>query len=133
MAQQVGMKLLLPVVLSLLSSPLLAEDGDRSDAYDAMLSCSAFHAIEGSKLQGDAAEAQRALAYDFAEVAATLAPDGTEETANADLKSVLETFQKKLDTGDVRKMAEDWTALESACRELYPIRKAIGKALTVAD
>jgi hypothetical protein len=27
-----------------------------------------------------------------------------------------------LDTGDVRQMAEDWTTLESACRELYPIR-----------
>jgi hypothetical protein len=120
--------LILPALLILFAAPLSADDSERSDAYDAMLSCSAFHTIESSKLQGDAAEAQRAMAYDFAEVAAPLAPDGKESTADADLKTMLESHRQKLDTGDVRAMAEDWTALESACAELYPVRKAIGKA-----
>lgn len=123
------MKQFLPVLFALIAVPVSADDSERSDAYDAMLGCAAFHTIESSKLQGDAAEAQRAMAYDFAEVAAPLAPDGKESTADADLKALLESYRQKLDTGDVREMAEDWTALESACAELYPVRKAIGKAL----
>lgn len=122
------MKLLLPAALVLIAAPLLAQDDDRSDAYAAMLGCSAFHTIESTKLQGDAAEAQRAMAYDFAKVAVALAPDGKEETADADLKATLESHQKKLDTGDVREMAEGWTALESACRELYPARDKLVEA-----
>jgi hypothetical protein len=127
-AQKGGMKLLLPAALLLLASPLLAQDDDRGDAYASMLGCSAFHTIESSTLQGDAAEAQRALAYDFAKVAVALAPDGQEETADSDLKFTLESYQKKLDTGDVREVAEGWTALESACRELYPARDKLVEA-----
>jgi hypothetical protein len=126
--QKGGMKLLLPAALLLFTPPLLAQDDDRGDAYASMLGCSAFHTIESSKLQGDAAEAQRALAYDFAKVAVALAPDGQEETADSDLKFTLESYQKKLDTGDVREVAEGWTALESACRELYPARDKLVEA-----
>jgi hypothetical protein len=128
LVQKGRMKLLLSATLLLLASPLLAQDDDRGDAYASMLGCSAFHTIESSKLQGDAAEAQRALAYDFAKVAVALAPDGQQETADADLKATLESYQKKLDTGNVREAAEGWTALESACRELYPARDKLVEA-----
>lgn len=127
------MKFILPISLMLSASPLFAEDGDRADAYDAMLGCAAFHTIESSKLEGDAASAQRALAYDFAEVAAKLAPDGKVATANDDLTKFLASYREKLDTGDVREVAEDWTALESACREIYPLRQSIGKVVDMTE
>lgn len=132
--------IVLPFVLisAALSVPLCAswagEDGDeRSDAYDAMLGCAAFHTIESTREAGDASEAQLAIAYDFAEVAASLAPDGQIATANADLEARLAEYRQDLDTGDVREMAEEWTTMESACREIYPLRGAIGKALLKAE
>lgn len=126
--------LAITVPLALLGAPLSGldaedEDSARSDAYDAMLGCAAFHTIESTSSSGDAAAAQKAVAYDFAGVAARLAPDGRTETANADLEKRLTDYRAKLDTGDVREMAEEWTALDSACRELYPVRDAVVKAL----
>jgi hypothetical protein len=96
-----------------------------------MLSCAAFHTIEASRSDGDAAEALQAVAYDFAETAVRFAPDGTVETANADLGKLLSEFREKLDTGDVREVAEGWTSLESACRRLYPVRDELGKDAAV--
>ena len=123
----------LPLIL-MSTAPLLAQDSERSEAYDAMLGCAAFHTIEASRaVQTDAADAQLAIAYDFAEVAAGLFPDGLVITANNDLKQRLIDYRTKLDTGDVREVAEDWTTLESACRELYPLRGAIGKALGTTE
>lgn len=124
----------LPLMLALIAAPLVAQDqSERSDAYDAMLGCAAFHTIESTRAGSDAAEAQLAIAYDFAEVAAGLAPDGQVATANADLETRLTKYRKDLDTGDVREMAEEWTIMESACRELYPLRGAIGRALVITE
>jgi hypothetical protein len=122
--------LIFALTIALLSASITAEDGsERSEAYDAMLGCAAFHTIESTTSKGDAAEAQLAIAYDFAASAAELAPDGQTATANADLEKRLAEYRSELDTGDVREMAEEWTAMESACREIYPLRAAIGKAL----
>ena len=96
--------LAITVPLALLGAPLSGldaedEDSARSDAYDAMLGCAAFHTIESTSSSGDAAAAQKAVAYDFAGVAARLAPDGRTETANADLEKRLTDYRAKLDTG----------------------------------
>lgn len=116
------------MILSLLfASALFANDADRQDAYEAMLSCAAFHTIEATRVEKEAFEAQQATAYDFAQVAAMIAPDGKIETANSDLEERLKIYRQKLDSGDIRQMAEDWVALESACRELHPLKAAIAK------
>ena len=109
--------------------PSAAATGDpnRQDNYETMLSCAAFHTIEATRVDGNAAEALQAVAYDFAKSTIRFAPDGNVETANTDLEKLLGVFREKLDTGDVREMAEDWTALESACRRLYPVRDELGK------
>jgi hypothetical protein len=124
------------MILSLLLTAALAnapasDDPNRQDNYETMLSCAAFHTIEATRPESDAAEAQQAVAYDFAKSAVRFAPDGTVETANADLEKLLATFREKLDTGDVREVAEGWTALESACRRLYPVRDELGADVAV--
>ncbi len=106
----------------ILAAALVADDAERQSNYDAMLSCSAFHTIEATRADVDGAEAQQAVAVDFAKTAVALSTDQKIATVNADLATVLAKFREELDTGDVRQMAEDWTTLESACRELYPIR-----------
>ena len=106
----------------ILAAALVAVDAERQSNYDAMLSCSAFHTIEATRADADGAEAQQAVAIDFAKTAVALSADQKIATVNADLETVLAKFREELDTGDVRQMAEDWTTLESACRELYPIR-----------
>jgi hypothetical protein len=113
-------------ILALLAASPPADDSERAEAYDAMLGCAAFHTIESSAKKGDEAEAQLAIAYDFAGVAAKLSPDGQSVTANADLEMRLTEYRAALDSGDVRDIAEDWTNLESACRELYPVRNFVG-------
>lgn len=123
--------MILPLILAAALSTTQAtnvakDDPNRQDNYETMLSCAAFHTIESTRSEGAAAEALQAVGYDFATSAIRFAPDGTVETANADLEKLLATFREKLDTGDVREMAEDWTALESACRYLYPARDELG-------
>ena len=116
------------ILAAALSTPTaVTDDPYRQENYETMLSCAAFHTIEATRAQGDAAESQQAVAYDFAKTAVRFAPDGTVETANADLEKLLSEFREKLDTGDVREVAEGWTALESACRRLHPIRDELGK------
>ena len=124
------------MILSLLLSAALvnapaSDDPNRQDSYETMLSCAAFHTIEATRAVGDAAESRQAVAYDFAASAVRFAPDGTVETANADLESLLATFREKLDTGDVREVAEGWTSLESACRRLHPLRDQLDKDTAV--
>ena len=115
------------ILAAALSTPAVATDApNRQDNYETMLSCAAFHTIEATRSEGDAAESQQAVAYDFAKTAVRFSPDGTVETANADLEKLLATFREKLDTGDVREVAEGWTSLESACRRLYPVRDELG-------
>jgi hypothetical protein len=120
--------MIIPLILAAaLSATPPTDDPDRQDNYETMLSCAAFHAIEATRADDGAAEAQQAVAYDFAASAVRFTPDGKVETANADLEKLLSVFREKLDTGDVREMAEDWTALGSACRRLYPARDELGK------
>ena len=114
------------ILAAALSSIAATDDPNRQDNYETMLSCAAFHTIEASRSEGDAAESQQAVAYDYATSAVRFAPDGTVVTANADLEKLLATFREKLDTGDVREVAEGWTSLESACRRLYPVRDELG-------
>ncbi len=123
-----------PLLLACAAAPLAAEEqGEREEVYDAMISCAAFHTIESTYVTGNAAEAQLAVAYDFAETATALAPDGLAATANLALEAKLAQYRKQLDEGDVREMAEDWTALESACREIYPLLDAIGRSTKLDD
>jgi hypothetical protein len=121
-AQKGGMKMLkLPLLaaLSLLAIPAQADDDERQEIYSSLLSCSAFHTIEATKSSGDASAAQTATAYDYANAATVFAADGKSATVDAELKNLLENFKQKLDTGEPRAMAEQWTALESACQELH--------------
>ncbi|MFM2409589.1 MAG: hypothetical protein RL481_417 [Pseudomonadota bacterium] len=97
-------------------------DANRQEIYQSFLSCAAFHTIEASKMDGTAVDAQKALAVDHAEAAAVYASDGKAETTNVDLQRTLDDFKGKLETGDPRDMAEQWTGLESACAELYSIK-----------
>ena len=111
------------ILAAALATPAaVTDDPNRQENYETMLSCAAFHTIEATRVGGDAGESQQAVAYDFATSAIRFAPDSKVETANADLESLLATFREKLDTGDVREVAEGWTSLESACRRLYPVR-----------
>ena len=114
------------ILAAALSATAALDDPNHQENYETMLSCAAFHTIEATRSEGDAAEAQQAVAYDFATTAVRFAPDETVETANADLEKLLATFREKLDTGDVREVAEGWTSLESACRRLYPVRDELG-------
>jgi hypothetical protein len=111
--------------------PTALDDPDRQENYETMLSCAAFHTIEATRVKGNAAESQQAVAYDFARSAVRFTPDGAVETANADLEKLLAIFREKLDTGDVREMAESWTALERACRRLYPVRDQLDQDAAV--
>ena len=119
------------ILAAALSTSAITDDPNRQDNYETMQSCAAFHTIESSRSEGDAAEALQAVAYDFAKSSVRFAPDGTVETANADLEKLLATFREKLDTGDVREVAEGWTSLESACRRLYPVRDELGQDAAV--
>jgi hypothetical protein len=124
--QRSGMKYA-ALALILIPSPVLAEDSNQQEDYESLLSCAAFYTIEATKTQGDASEAKQATAYDFAETAAKLAPDSSVATANADLGILLKSFREKLDTGDVRAVAEGWTALESGCKELHRVKDQLVK------
>ena len=115
------------ILAAALSTSVAIDDAERAGDYKSLLSCAAFHTIEATRSEGDAAESQQAVAYDFATSAIRFAPDGTVETANADLEKLLVTFREKLDTGDVREVAQGWTSLESACRRLYPVRYELDK------
>jgi hypothetical protein len=115
------------LALSLFAAPLFAEDTNRQEDYNSLLSCAAFYTIEATKVKGDASEANQATAYDFAGAAAKLAPDGSVATANADLAVLLKSFREKLDKGEVRAMAEAWTTLESGCRDLHRVKDRLVK------
>ncbi len=111
-----------PVLLSLLfliTAPAQATDEDRQEIYSSLLSCAAFHTIEATRTQGDAAAAQAATAYDYAVAAESFVADRKRTTVDAELKTLLADYKTKLDTGEPRAMAEQWTALEAACRELH--------------
>ena len=67
----------------------------------------------------------RLAARDFLDVAAALARAKSLGTvAEADLKQLQTDYARHLREGEAKAMAEQWTALDLACRELYP---ALGK------
>jgi hypothetical protein len=113
---------------ALIAIPASADDQDRDEFYKSMLSCAAFHTIEASKSTGSAVDAQQALAVEFAQAAVHFASDGKLETADADLKTLLDDFQNKLDTGNPREMAEQWTNTEFACSDLYAAKDGLVRA-----
>ena len=101
--------------------PLSAEQED----YNALLSCAAFHAVEAERGASSNREAQLAASRDFLDVAAALASAKSLGTvAEADLKQLQTDYARHLGEGEAKAMAEQWTALDLACRELYP---ALGK------
>jgi hypothetical protein len=95
------------------------DDSDREEIYGALLQCAAFHTIEAKRAVGDASAAQQATAVDYATIATLFVADGKVETVDSDLGAMLEDYREKLDGGDPRAMAEQWTALETACEELH--------------
>jgi hypothetical protein len=113
------LKLSVTVALALIAVPAQADEDERQEIYSSLLHCAAFHTIEATKTSGDASAAQTATAYDYANAATVFAADGKSATVDAELKALLASFKQKLDTGEPREMAEQWTALESACQELH--------------
>ena len=107
------------------------EDSDRQEIYIALLQCAAFHTIEAKRAdgaahaEGDGIAAQQAVAVDYAEAATLFAVDGMRQTTDADLAAMLTDFSQKLESGEPRAMAEQWTALESACSELHQAKGAL--------
>jgi hypothetical protein len=125
-AQKGGMKAIALVAAIVLSPvPAVADEAERQEIYSSFLHCAAFHTIESTKTSGDAAAAQQASAYDYANAATVFAADGRADTVDAELKTLLTSFKEKLDTGAPREMAEQWTALESACRDLHQAKDAL--------
>lgn len=104
---------------------LLAQPAD-AETYDALLRCAAFHTIEGERLDRDEGEAagdsQKAVAADFAATArATLSDDNDANAVETDLGQRKAEYLETLAAGELRDTAKQWTALELACKELYPM------------
>ena len=117
--------LILPFLLLFLSAD--------AETYDSLLRCAAFHTIEGERLVRDegaaAGDAQLALARDFSATAtAMLSDDNDTNAVETDLAQRKAEYLDKLVSGDVKVVAEQWTALELACKELYPMLSAINSS-----
>jgi hypothetical protein len=96
------------------------------ETYDALLRCAAFHTIESERLarnEGIAAgDAQKAVAADFAAAARAMLSDDNDANAVAtDLGQRKAEYLETLKSGELRETAEQWTALELACKDLYPM------------
>ena len=114
--------LLLPFLFLLQSSD--------AETYDALLRCAAFHSIEGERLARDegtaAGDSQKAIAEDFASTAQAMLSDDNDANAfETDLGQRKAEYIDTLGKGDLRETAEQWTALELACKVLYPMLGAI--------
>lgn len=108
---------------------LLAQPAD-VETYDALLRCAAFHTIEGERLEREegaaAGDAQKAVAADFAATArAMLSDDNDANAVETDLGQRKAEYLETLTSGELRDTAEQWTALELACKDLYPMLSAI--------
>ena len=108
---------------------LLAQPAD-AETYDALLRCAAFHTIEGERLERDegaaAGDAQKAVAADFAATArAMLSDDNDANAVETDLGQRKAEYLETLASGELRQTAEQWAALELACKDLYPMLSAV--------
>lgn len=108
---------------------LLSQPAD-AETYDALLRCAAFHTIEGERLTRDegaaAGDAQKAVATDFTATArAMLSDDNDANAVETDLGQRKAEYLEKLTSGELRETAEQWTALELACKELQPMLNAV--------
>lgn len=108
---------------------LLAQAND-AETYDTLLRCAAFHTIEAERLTRDegaaAGDAQKATAEDFATAARNmLSDDNDPKAAETDLAQRRAEYLDALAAGELRDTAQQWTALELACKELYPLLGAI--------
>lgn len=112
-------------LLALAAVPAQADEAERQEIYSSFLYCAAFHTIESGKTSGDAAAAHSAAADDYAKAATAFSEDGNADSVDGELKTLLQDFKGKLDNGAPREMAEQWTALESACRELHPVKDGL--------
>jgi hypothetical protein len=108
---------------------LLAQPAD-AETYDALLRCAAFHTIEGERLERDegaaAGDAQKAVAADFVATArAMLSDDNDANAVETDLGHRKAEYLETLASGELRQTAEQWAALELACKGLYPMLSAV--------
>lgn len=108
---------------------LLAQPAD-AETYDALLRCVAFHTIEGERLERDegaaAGDAQKAVAADFVATArAMLSGDNDANAVETDLGQRKAEYLETLASGELRQTAEQWAALELACKDLYPMLSAV--------
>ena len=115
--------------MMLLPFLMLFQSAD-AETYDSLLRCAAFHTIEGERLARDEGEAagdsQKAVAADFAATArAMLSDDNDTNAVESDLGQRKAEYLETLATGELHDTAKQWTALELACKDLYPMRGAI--------
>lgn len=101
-----------------------------AETYDSLLRCAAFHTIEGERLARDegaaSGDAQIALARDFTATARSMLSDDNDANAvETDLAQRKAAYLDELAKGELREAATQWTALELACKELYPMLKVI--------
>ena len=73
-----------------------------------------------------AGDSQKAIAEDFASTARAMLSDDNDANAfETDLGQRKAEYIDTLGKGDLRETAEQWTALELACKDLYPMLGAI--------
>jgi hypothetical protein len=104
-------------------------DTDREDAIWSFSQCAAFHAIEAdlTKDGTTAVEAHRAASRDFADAAKRLAPADGVDKVQQQRAEIEKSYRDALSEGDSQTMAEGWTELELACKDLYGVRDKAGQ------
>lgn len=100
--------------------------------YDSLVQCAAFHTVESGMAQegGDAAASHLATANDYRNDARKHAIDGQPASADTDIQTAIALYRKMIAEGDAQDMAESWTQLESACRELHSVKAQLGQKTT---
>jgi hypothetical protein len=111
-------------ILPLMLLITTAEPETDKELYRSFVQCAAFHKVEAYK-SAMASDAQNALSEDFLKVAKYRVPNGDPAAAEADVKGMAKEYQSIISKGDPAQMAQDWTALESACKELYRVKDGL--------
>ncbi len=102
-----------------------ADAAFKAEIYQSMVQCAAFHELEAERSSGqiNVRESQLAVARDFLTAAYRFAAgENPTAKANADVLQTKATFETIIKDGEPKIIAKDWTSLETACRELYPLR-----------